>query len=259
MISASQLKKYRSLQQKKYRQQYGQFLIEGFNLCEAALRSDFSVELLLINQEAAEQFFPRLAVLAKKQVKVEFVPDQVIRALSESVSSPGMIAVVKMPQRSLADLWNLQPHEILILDQIRDPGNLGTILRTAEWFGIQALICSEACVDLFNSKVLRSSAGAYFQLPLVLANQKLIEVLPELLARDYNLLVANPTASQSYFEMDFRRPFALIIGSERQGVSPGIYDFPLQEICIPRRGRTDSLNVAVAAAILLAAAVKPVA
>ena len=256
MISHQQLKIYRSLKQKKYRHRERKFLIEGLNLCEAALQSDFLLERLLLSRDGELNFSRHLPLLAEKRVPVEIVPDKVIRSLSESTSPQGIIAVVKMPLPALADLWKLPPREILVLDRVRDPGNLGTILRTANWFGIPAIACSNACVDLYNSKVLRSSAGSLFQLPLILDDVNLTQLLPELLEHNYNLFVANPAAQQSYLDVEFRRPFALIVGSERQGVEKAVYSFPLQEICIPRRGRAESLNVAMATAILLAAATK---
>ena len=253
MISSSQLKIYRSLLHKKYRYKHGRFLFEGANLCEAALASDAELEILLISDDVRDK--PSNAKLKDlalaKIVPFEIVPDEVIESLSDAVTPQGIVAVAKMKMPLVEDLWSLLPAEILVLDQIRDPGNLGTILRTAEWFGIQAVVLSKNCVDLFNSKVLRSSAGSYFQLNTIINDVDLMGFISLLSQYKYKIIAADPSASISYTEIAYERPFALIIGSERNGVDKRIHSLPTTEICVPRQGKADSLNAAVTAGILL--------
>jgi TrmH family RNA methyltransferase len=254
MISNHQLKIYRSLKQKKYRKKENKFLIEGFNLCEAVLDSPWTVELMLISKKLSNEasFSKFQKMLSKKKVPFEIVAESVTNSLSESVTPQGICAIVKLQNQSIKDFWKLNAQEILILDQVKDPGNLGTILRTADWFGIQAVICTDHCVDIHNGKVLRSSAGSVFHLPLVLNDINLQEILTKLIKESYHIFMASSSSTNSYLGTKYPRPFAIVIGSEREGVQKEVKNFPINEICIPRRGKAESLNVGVATSILLA-------
>jgi len=254
MISNHQLKIYRSLKQKKYRKKENKFLIEGLNLCEAVLDSQWTVELMLISKKlSCEASFSKFQnMLADKNVPFEIVAESVTNSLSESVTPQGICAIVKLKNQTINDLWKLSAQEILILDQVKDPGNLGTIFRSADWFGIKTIICSNKCVDIYNGKVLRSSAGSVFHLPLVLSDININELLIKLIENNYLIFVASSSSTNSYLSTKYPRPFALIVGSEREGVQEEVKNFPIHEICIPRRGKAESLNVGVATSILLA-------
>jgi TrmH family RNA methyltransferase len=191
-------------------------------------------------------------MLSQKNVPFEIVAESVTNSLSESVSPQGICAVVKLKNQSFHDLWTLNAQEILILDQVKDPGNLGTILRTADWFGVKAVVCSDQCVELYNGKVLRSSAGSVFHLPLVLTDINLKKFLAILIEKKYHIFVASSSSTNSYLRTKYPRPFALLVGSEREGIQVDVNRFPVHEICIPRRGIAESLNVGIAASILLA-------
>ena len=253
MISKQQLKSYRSLQNKKDRSLQGKFIIEGINLCEAALNSNFSIEILLFSENLKdEKIFLQLKDISKKKgVPYTQVPDTEIKKMSDSVSPQGILGIVDIPDRSIFDLWELNPEEILILDRINDPGNLGTIFRTASWFGVKSVICSQECADIYNGKVLRSSAGSFFQLPLILHNMNLFDLLENLIKRKYAIWVSSSSTGKSYLDVDYSRPLALVVGNERFGVQKYVYDFPVNKVCIPRLGKGESLNVGIATSIIL--------
>jgi RNA methyltransferase, TrmH family len=255
MISNNQLKIYRSLKSKKYRKIEGKFLIEGSNLCEAALESSYSVELLLMSESFSEDNSNRhiLNRIKEKKIRSEIVKEKIVDSLSESVSPQGIVAAIESPELDIEKFWDLKAEEVLVLDRISDPGNLGTILRSAAWFGIKAVLCSSDCVDLYNGKVLRSSAGSIFQLPLILDDLNIVEVVSQLKKNKYSILIADSNTNQSYMDTPFSRPFALVVGSERQGVRSEIQSSG-KGICIPNRGKAESLNVAIATSILLAEA-----
>ncbi|HDL19480.1 MAG TPA: RNA methyltransferase [Bacteroidetes bacterium] len=257
MISKNQLKLLRSLQQKKYRKQEKKFLIEGLNLCRAAIESYYRTELFLFGESVAEKEpFAALQQLASgKGIDLEIIADKTIMQLSDAVSPQGVVAVVKMPELKLTELWDSSPHQLIILDKIADPGNLGTIIRSAAWFGLSAVICSDRCVDLYNAKVLRSSAGSVFYIPQIYTDVEILSLSAELAARGYQLYAADSSGKTSYREADFSVPYALIVGSERHGVQAAFNQLPVQKISIPRHGKGDSLNAGVAASIILTYAV----
>lgn len=258
MVSNNQLKFLRSLRQKKYRKQEKKFLIEGLNLCQAAIESNYRTELLLFGESVAEKGpFAALQQLASRNgIPREIVNDKVIRQLSDAVTPQGVVAVVEMPDSKITGLWQHNPSQLLILDGITDPGNLGTIIRSAAWFGLSAVVCSDRCVDLYNAKVLRSSAGSVFYIPQIYTDVEILSLSEELAARGYQLYVADSSGDKSYREADFSDPFALIIGSERHGVQAAFNQLPVEKISIPRHGtKGDSLNAGVAASIILAYAV----
>lgn len=258
MISKNQLKTYRSLKTKKYRISEGKFLIEGNNLCEAALESEFSIELILISSAFANRSSSHnlKTLIEEKKAPFEIVEDKVVYSLSESLSPQGVVAVLKIPEVNTKDIWHFNPTEILILDRISDPGNLGTIIRSADWFGIRTIVCSSNCADLYNGKVLRSSAGSIFHLPLIMTGINLVDFMRQLIERKYSVFIADPGADNSYLETSFPRPFAVIVGNERQGVRSEIQCIGGTKINIPKKGKAESLNAAVAASILLAEACK---
>ncbi len=256
MLSANQIKYYRSLKQKKYRHRERKFLIEGMNLCQAALESRAQIECLLFTEDSYEA--PEMAEIRelaeRNKVYVELVPERVMKSLSEVVTPQGVLAVVHMPAYRPEQLWEQGKDGILVLDTIADPGNLGTILRTAEWFGIRAVVCSQNCADVFSGKVQRAAAGSYFYLPLILHDVDLRPLMEEMVAREFKIFVADAAGERSYREVEYAPPFALIIGNERHGVENWIRWYRPVFIRIPGKGKSESLNAAVAAAILIAEA-----
>jgi TrmH family RNA methyltransferase len=254
MISAARLKYYRLLKHKKYRKIERKFLIEGINLCEAALRSGAEVEILLFSEEVFGQVeMVTLRKLAEaRKIPVDLLPPREIKRLSEVVTPQGVVGVVKMPAPMEKAFWEARPEKVLILDQISEPGNMGTILRTAEWFGIPAVVCSSGSVDVYSGKVLRSTAGAFFYLRYLLQNVNLEPFLRRLKKAGYRLYAADTRAPRAYFQVLWETPFALVVGNERRGVTELVESFSPERVAIPGKGKSDSLNAAVAAAILLA-------
>lgn len=253
MISKSQIKKYKSLKLKKYRYLHKKFLIEGINLCEAALKKDAEIDTILIsdNCNTNESITTIQNLAASRAVPVEFISNEIIETLSDSDSPQGIIAVVFMRKPGFDDLWKLENSVLILLDQIRDPGNLGTILRTASWFGVQAILLSDNCVDLYNAKVLRSTAGAIFELNMILEQVNIQIFIRESRKRGYKLFVTVPSSSVSYTQVKYQPPFILVIGNERRGVDERIKAVATSEFCIPKKGHGNSLNAAVTAGILL--------
>lgn len=252
MISKAQLKKYRSLRLKKYRAIHRQFLVEGFNLCVAALQNNAKIEVILTSHECnTNPSFAKIQTMAaSRSIPVEMISHEAVIALSDSESPQGVFSIISMTTLKSVEFWMSEYPVVLLLHQIRDPGNLGTILRTASWFGIPAVLLSGQCVDLYNAKVLRSTAGAIFELN-IFEHVEVPEFVSQVTKSNYKMIVTSPNAAVEYTEVDFEPPFILIIGNERSGVDEQTRAIADSEICIPRKGQGDSLNAAVSAGILL--------
>ena len=253
MISQKQLKFYRSLKQKKYRRREGKFLIEGVNLIEAALDGFGRLLHVLTTPERGEE--PRISKLAddarKRGIPVDKLDEKALRSLCEAVTPQGVVAVAEMPPNAAENILHGRDRLILVLDRVSDPGNVGTILRTAEWFGIGSVVCSRGCADLFSGKVLRASAGALFYVPRLAWDVDLQVFLPELAAKGVRIFAADSSRGSPYWQESWESPLALAIGNERHGVGDWTESTPPRFVRIPGKGRTDSLNAAMAAAILV--------
>lgn len=180
---------------------------------------------------------------------VEIVSDEVFRSLSDTVTPQGVLAVVKQPSWTLEQLSFENGCRLLLLDDIQDPGNLGTILRTAEAAGVDMVIMSEGCADIFNPKVIRSTMGSIFRLPFV--TDDLVSVIEMLKTEGVTVYGAALEGSSDYREVEFSEKTAIVIGNEGNGISGNVLNAVNEKIRIPMKGQIESLNAAVSAAILL--------
>ncbi len=180
---------------------------------------------------------------------VEIVSDEVFRSLSDTVTPQGVLAVVKQPSWTLEQLSFENGCRLLLLDDIQDPGNLGTILRTAEAAGVDMVIMSEGCADIFNPKVIRSTMGSIFRLPFV--TDDLVSVIEMLKTEGVTVYGAALEGSSDYRKVEFSEKTAIVIGNEGNGISGNVLNAVNEKIRIPMKGQIESLNAAVSAAILL--------
>jgi TrmH family RNA methyltransferase len=166
----------------------------------------------------------------------------------------GMIAVAKTWECSLAGLKLSAKPLLLIAESVEKPGNLGALLRTADSAGCDALIICDPITDVFNPNVVRSSQGAVFSMPIAVASSA--EVVAWLKAKGVSSLATTPAATKSFWDVDYRRPSALLLGSEKDGLSDLMLKSADEKISIPQAGLSDSLNVSMAAGIVLFEAVR---
>lgn len=233
------------LYQRKYRDQTGLFIIEGVRLVEEALNTPF-VETFFFAPRLAES--PRGEAMVKR-VKDSGIPafrctEEVLSELTDTVQSQGVVAVVRKPS------WTLSCRGVmLVADEIQDPGNMGTLLRTAVGAGVHGLLVVEGSVDVYNPKVLRSSMGAVFHLPHWLVTRR--QALDLARANGSTLVIADLVDSNNYWKARYPQNMALVIGNEARGVHPDFRDAALLRVQIPLLGPVESLNAPVAAAVLL--------
>ncbi len=177
------------------------------------------------------------------------VSDQVMRSVSDTVTPQGILAVISQPGYDLEKLLTGEAY-LLVLERLQDPGNMGTIFRTAEGAGVTGIIMSEDCVDIFSPKVVRSTMGSLFRVPFYISRD-LISDVGFLQNRGIKLFATHPDASRTYFEQDYTKACGFMIGNEGSGLSDELSDISDEKITIPMRGELESLNAAMAAGILL--------
>ena len=183
--------------------------------------------------------------------EAEIVSDPVFEQMSDTQSPQGVLAVVKQKDYTLEQILGEESRTplLMILENLQDPGNLGTILRTAEGAGVTGVIMNRGCVDIYNSKVIRATMGAMFRVPFVYVDD-LSTVMTELKNRGICTYAAHLAAEQSYDRADFTAPSAFLIGNESKGLSEQLTMQAEVKIIIPMLGKVESLNAAIAASIL---------
>lgn len=235
------LKRCKALQQKKYRQQYGQFVAEGLRFVQEAIEND-AAEIVLIDEEHTAF----LSQLPHATVPVYLVKAGLLAKALNTVSPQGIAAIARQSRWEWESV--AQMDQVVVIDGVQDPGNLGTIMRTALASGTQAMICLKGTVDLYNDKTLRSTMGAVFRLPVFFIED--VEAMMQDLHRwGFAVLVADIRADQYYHEMQFPAKAALVVSNEANG--PQLIKQGDVMVKIPLYQNAESLNVAIAAGILL--------
>ncbi|HET6762007.1 MAG TPA: RNA methyltransferase [Longimicrobiaceae bacterium] len=250
MPSRREQKELRALRQRRSREETGLFLAEGVRAVEDLAASGLSIRMALFASplEDGERGRALLQALASQKVAVHEVPDAELRGYAATDTPQGIVAMAEIPRRTLADLRPAaEPAAVVVLDAVQDPGNFGTLVRTAEALGAAGVVSLPGTVDAWNAKAVRSAMGSSFRLPLVDAEWDELE--PWLRAEGFAILAA--AAGGDPVSGGGRRRTALVLGNEGAGVSPGTLRRADGVAGIPLRGRAESLNVAAAGAILL--------
>lgn len=224
------------------------FVAEGIKISkEAAFYG--SLQKLYLSEKAMETADEELNALLQAQ-DYEVVSESVFQGISETVTPQGILALVSMPSYPLERIVEDDRRSILLLDNLRDPGNLGTIMRTAEGAGMSGVILSKESVDLFNPKTVRSTMGSIFRVPFYYADD-LPEVVDTLKEKGIPVYGTMMQGSMIYDEVDYRSGAGIVIGNEANGISDKVAEHLTGKIRIPMAGSLESLNAAVAAAILM--------
>ncbi len=247
-LSNPWVKYARSLHHRRVRYRERAFLVESPRIIAEALAAGFTPTLLLIAPARAGHEYDQLIDVARaRNTRVLAVSEQVLDRVTDTVTPRGLLAIFPFPDVTPV----LRPREsplILLLDGIQDPGNLGTLLRSALGAGAHAVYLAPGTTDPYAPKVVRAAAGSHFRLPI----QSLAWDSPEsLLANCSQRLAAEPHAGQPYDQVDWTRPSALLIGSEAHGLSSSARTMATGSVRIPLQGGLESLNAAVAGSVIL--------
>jgi TrmH family RNA methyltransferase len=240
-VKNPQVKQWKKLLTKKERDKTGTFLIEGFHLIEEALKQREQIVEIIVSDKI--ELPPRLDFGSNS---ITTVTDEISKELSDTETPQGIYAVCR---ETVDQTYVEKAKSLLLIDAVQDPGNLGTMIRTADAAGIDAVIVGHGSVDIYNSKVLRSAQGSHFHLPIVPGNlEEWIETLKKRNIPVYGTALEN---AKTYTEIAPQEEFALIVGNEGSGMNKDLLAKTTSNLYIPIYGQSESLNVAVAAGILL--------
>lgn len=235
MVSKNQIKLIRSLQQKKYRKQYKMFIAEGVKVIQELINANYE----LLNIYVTENIFTQIPSNLRFEISTSDL--EKITALK---TSNNCLAVFKIPDNEITNTSSLK----IALDDVRDPGNMGTILRLCDWFGINELICSEDTVDLYNPKVVQATMGSIARVNVTYVN------LETYLSKINDPIFGTFMDGENIYKSKLPNAGIIVMGNEANGISTEIEKFCTHRIAIPRFGNlqvTESLNVATATAIIL--------
>jgi TrmH family RNA methyltransferase len=238
MLSKSQISFLKSLQQKKNRKTHGLFLVEGIKSVAEFINSDHQIETIYHTPALGA----KLLNLSRK-INIQETSANNLEKFSSLTTAPDVIALVKIPADTHLQTPKLQQSFSLVLDSIQDPGNLGTIIRTADWFGIKNIICSEDTVDAYNPKVVQATMGSLAHINLYYLN--LSHFIKQCNIPVFGALLAG----NNIYSTDFGDEGLIILGNEGNGITPEIQQLVQKKITIPQAGNAESLNVAIAAAV----------
>jgi RNA methyltransferase, TrmH family len=240
MLSKARIKFIKSLQLKKYRKQEQCFTVQGEKSVLEVINSSFQVQELFATADFAERNKP---ALDRFTGTIILVTENELALVGEYSTNDAALAIVEMPGNNS---FEIRPDEFaLMLDDIRDPGNLGTIIRTADWYGITKIIASEETADVYNSKVIQSSMGSFTRTQIFSTN------LSSYLQRNKQPVYGTFLTGDDVHKLTFSSGGIIVIGNEANGISAEVEKFVTQRITIPQYGKAESLNAAIATAVVL--------
>jgi len=251
-LSREKFRQIHRLKSEKFRYREDRFLIEGTHLCEEALASSWEVDLLLFTSDFSQLLRGKKLIdgFGEKEVKLFRVKREELEKLSDTKTPQGVAGIVKKKKFYLNKLLQKKTSLFLGLDNIRDPGNLGTIIRTADAAGADGVLLSRGCVELYNPKVVRSTMGSLFHLP-VIEELDLKVVMRELKKSGFKVLVSEVHEGKDYLRIKYPEKTCLLVGGEATGINREFLNLADERIKIPIYGKAESLNASVAAGILL--------
>jgi len=238
MLSKSQISLLKSLHHKKFRSGHGAFLVEGYKSVNEFINSAYHIEVIY-HTPAID---PKLLNLSRKMNFNEISLND-LEKISTLKTPQDIIAMVKIPEQPVLDESELKGKFSLVLDGIQDPGNMGTIIRTADWFGIQHIICSDNTVDIYNPKVVQATMGSLAHLNVYYTD--LETFLPEIKLPIFGALLNG----ENIYQTNFGTEGLLVMGNEGNGIRLEIIKLIQHSVAIPGAGKAESLNVGIATAI----------
>lgn len=243
MLSKAEIKRISSLKEAKHRNQDKVFVVEGVKMIEELLHSCFETEKIFGLKQWIEN---NSSKTLKKTNNIIEITEEELKKISSFTTPNQVLAIVKMPSSKEIIL---KDRLIIALDNINDPGNLGTIIRIADWFGIEDIICSENTVDQFNSKVIQSTMGSLFRVNLTYTNLSLfLQSLPN----NYPIYGAIVEKGDNIYQANIQNHGIVIIGSESHGISKDILELINSPITIPNFSKgAESLNASIATGIII--------
>ncbi|WP_102399947.1 TrmH family RNA methyltransferase [Haloimpatiens massiliensis] len=240
------IKEVKKLKDKKHREEKESFLVEGFRFVEEAIKSSFTVEQIFIVDKCINKWKKMCEDLNLKSKTAIVISEQVLRSISNTDNPQGIIAVVKNEKVKI----NSKEGIYLLADRIQDPGNMGTIIRTAHAVGALGVIVTKGTVDIYNDKTLRSTMGSIFNIPVI--QDRDLTIVKELVSEGFKLVASYlDNESEDFYKVDLPSKGIFIVGNEGNGISEEIVNMSHIKVKIPMPGGAESLNASVAASIMM--------
>lgn len=254
MISSKdneKIKYTKSLLKTKGRTKEGKFIIEGYRILTLAIECEANLDYVFINEdfENKKEHLDFIKVLKEKNIKIYKTTNKIFKELVDTENTQGILAVVGFKNRDIDNNINDSHKFVLILDRIQDPGNMGTIIRTADAAGVDAIINLKGCVDIYNPKVIRSTMGSIFDMNIIQSTQD--DTLRVLKEKGFEIVSSYLNTDNYYNTVNYKDKVALIIGNEANGVNDELIKGSDTLVKIPIYGNAESLNAAISSAILM--------
>lgn len=253
MIESNANGQYKKLQklmkQSRTRRQEGVFVVEGWKMVKEALERNLVLHLYSAEREQ-EHCREELNRFSRGNVPVDLMRDNLFSQLSDTVSPQGILGVVRMPVYEREEIVKQPDAKLLCLENIQDPGNLGTMFRTAEGAGMTGVVLTKGCVDLFNPKVVRSTMGSLFRVPFYVC-QDMEEEMKFMQKQGFCFFAAHLQGTKDFTEESYEGSIGILIGNEANGLSEAVSGLADCKVKIPMEGELESLNAAVSAALFM--------
>lgn len=238
-------KSVKKLKDRKGRTKEGKFLVEGFRFLEEGLKSKYDLDFIIVREDKVDNFnkyYENSSLLENRKIYV--MKKELFSILCDTESPQGSLAVFNMKKE-----YEIKEGFFVLVDKVQDPGNLGSIIRTAHAAGVSAVILTKGTVDVYNEKTLRSTMGSIFNIPII--EDKDLTYTKNLLDNGYSLVASSLEAENNFFEEDLTSKVIISVGNEGNGISDEIYDLSTIKVKIPMPGGAESLNVCSAASIMI--------
>lgn len=235
------IKHIKKLKEKKYRDEFKEYVIEGIKIVQEAIQENAKIKQIVIVEEKEE-----LKKIAEKYETI-LVPQNIFNQITEVKNPQGILAVIEKENEEEKIDYN---EEIIVaLDDLQDPGNIGTILRTVDSVGLKQILISKNTVDCYNPKVVRSTMGAIFRVKIIEC-ENLTQTLEQAKSKKYDIMVTSLEAKKTIYEAQYMKKI-IVIGNEANGVSKEIKKIANEQVIIPMLGKTESLNASIACGVIL--------
>lgn len=241
---------------KTARTKNGCFIVEGVRSVEEVINSDFEVRFVILSDSFFDSNKAFLEMLKKKvnEDRLYIVSDKTFFELTDTVTPQGILGVVNFKDTKIDEV--IKDNFLFVaLDKIQDPGNMGTIIRTADAASADGIVVGKGCVDIYNPKVVRSAMGSLFHIPII-QSEDLRETLLKLKRKGGQVVTTHLSAKKDYYSVDYKTSTVIVMGSEAEGVSEDIAEISDELIKISMPGKAESLNVAIAHGIVVFEAVR---
>ena len=236
-------KEVKKLKEKKHRIKSNKYLIEGLRFVEEAIKSKVSIDSIIFTESFKEKN-PELFLKINENIKLIQMNEALLKQLCSTENPQGIVGVINMQNKELKS-----GELVVLVDKVQDPGNMGTIIRTAHAAGAAGIVMTKGTVDIYNDKTLRSTMGSIFYIPIV--EDDSLDFVKSLKKEGYKLVVSSLQGKNNFFEENLQGKVMIAVGNEGNGVSDEVYDIADIKVKIPMPGEAESLNVAVATSIMI--------